>query len=72
MKINYEQTYVPYVDITIIMKAVYNEDNEQISYTLTGYYFGKPNIDGLETFKDSLESSFVPPNVKDFFKRKDD
>lgn len=52
MKIEYEQTYVPYVDITIIMKAIYNEQNEQESYTLSGYYFGKPSLDGLETFKD--------------------
>lgn len=52
MKEVYEQTYVPYVDITIIMKAIYDENNEQISYKLSGYYFGKPSLDGLDTFKD--------------------
>lgn len=52
MKLVYEQTYVPYVDITIIMKAIYDENNEQISYKLSGYYFGKPSLDGLDTFKD--------------------
>lgn len=55
MKINYEQTYVPYIDITIIMKAIYDKDNEQIKYVLSGYYFGKPDIEGLETFKDSVK-----------------
>lgn len=55
MQITYEQTYIPYVDITIIMKATYDKNNEQISYKLTGYYFGKPNIKGLETFKESLK-----------------
>lgn len=52
MKIEYEQTYVPFVDITIIMKAIYDENNEQIKYYLSGYYFGRPSLDGLETFKD--------------------
>lgn len=55
MKLEYEQTYVPYVDITIIMKAIYDNNNEQTSYKLTGYYFGKPSIEGLETFKDSMK-----------------
>lgn len=54
MRIVYEQTYVPYVDITIIMKAVYNKDKEQIEYKLSGYYFGKPDLDGLERFKESV------------------
>lgn len=53
MKVVYEQTYVPYVDITIIMKATYNENNEQTKYVLSGYYFGKPSIECLETFKDN-------------------
>lgn len=57
MELRYEQTYVPYVDITIIMKAIYDSDKEQISYKLTGYYFGKPSIEGLETFKDSLKEN---------------
>ena len=57
MRIIYEQTYVPGVDITIIMKAVYDKDNEQISYKLTGYYFGRPDLDGLDTFKDSLKDN---------------
>lgn len=57
MKIKYEQTYVPYIDITIIMKAIYDENNEQISYKLSGYYFGKPDLDGLNTFKDSLKDN---------------
>ena len=54
MKIVYEQTYVPYVDITIIMKAIYDE-KEQISYKLSGYYFGEPSFDCLETFKESIK-----------------
>lgn len=52
MKIEYTQTYVPYEDLTIIMKATYNEDKEQIKYELSGYYFGKPSLEGLQTFKD--------------------
>lgn len=55
MKIVYEQAYVPYVDITIIMKAIYDYKEEQLSYELSGYYFGKPSIKSLETFKDSMK-----------------
>ena len=71
MKIVYEQTYVPYVDITIIMKAIYDKDNEQTSYKLSGYYFGKPSLDGLETFKESVSDKnikYVDYNVRNFFK----
>ena len=57
MKLNYEQYYVQYVDITIIMKATYDENDEQIKYLLSGYYFGKPSIEGLETFKDSVKEN---------------
>ena len=52
MRIEYTQTYVPYEDLTIIMKAIYNSKNEQESYTLSGYYFGSPSLERLETFKD--------------------
>lgn len=57
MKLIYEQTYVPGVDITIIMKAVENNEGEQIDYRLSGYYFGEPCRDGLEIFKDSLKDN---------------
>lgn len=53
MKILYEQTYIPNLDITIIMKATYDENDEQIKYVLSGYYFGKPSVEGLEKFKDN-------------------
>ena len=53
MKIQYEQTYVPYVDITIIMKAIDDENDEQIKYDLSGYYFGKPSVEALEIYKDN-------------------
>ncbi len=53
MKIQYEQYYVEKVDITIIMKAIINEKDEPIKYELSGYYFGKPSIYGLEEFKDN-------------------
>lgn len=53
MKIEYEQYYVNKVDITIIMKAIINEKGDQIKYELSGYYFGSPSINGLETFKDN-------------------
>lgn len=59
MKVEYEQTYVPYVDITIIMKSIYNRNNEQIKYVLSGYYFGKPSVEGLEEFKDNKGDSAV-------------
>ena len=57
MKLIYEQTYVPGVDITIIMKAVEDSEKEIIDYRLTGYYHGKPCKDGLELFKDSLKDN---------------
>ncbi len=57
MKIEYEQTYVPYVDITIIMKAIFDENNEQIKYVLSGYYFGKPSVESLEIYKDNNKES---------------
>jgi hypothetical protein len=53
MKIQYEQYYVEKADITIIMKAIINEKDEQIKYELSGYYFGDPSIYGLEEFKDN-------------------
>ena len=55
MKLVYEQRYVPYVDVTIIMKSIYDENREQISYTLSGYYFGEPDLKSLEIYKDSLK-----------------
>ena len=57
MEEKYEQTFVPGVDITIIMKAIYNENKELIKYVLSGYYFGKPSAEGLETFKDSVKDN---------------
>ena len=59
MRSTYEQTYVPYVDITIIMKTTYDENNEQIKYELSGYYFGEPNIVALDTFKNDLGNKMV-------------
>lgn len=57
MRLVYEQRYVPRFDITIIMKTIYDENREQISYTLSGYYFGEPNLKSLEIYKDSLKES---------------
>lgn len=52
MKIIYEQDYISKFDITIIMKAIYNEKENLLSYKLSGYYFGKPNLEDLEIFKE--------------------
>lgn len=57
MKIVYEQKHVPGIDITIIMKAVYDTD-DIMEYTLCGYYFGEPSIESLETFKDSMINKY--------------
>ena len=57
MKIVYEQKYVSGIDITIIMKSVYDTD-DIMDYTLCGYYFGEPSIEGLETFKDSMINKY--------------
>ncbi len=53
MKIVYEQQYLEKIDITIIMKTIINEKDEMIKYELSGYYFGKPSVYGLEEFKDN-------------------
>lgn len=55
MKIIYEQTYVAKVDITVIMKAIYRDD-EIIEYYLCGYYFGEPSVDAFDIFKDTIKN----------------
>ena len=54
MKIEYIQNYVDRMDMALIMKATYDDNDEMINYELTGYYFGEPNDECLNIFKESL------------------
>lgn len=51
MKITYEQAYQENLDITFIMKYT-DTKNKQIT-EISGFYYGKPNEENFNTFKES-------------------
>lgn len=50
--IKYTQEYLKHNDITVIFKAIYNKE-DIVSIEISGFYYGEPDLKGLETFKDS-------------------
>ena len=48
IKIIYEQAFVEYFDITIIMKTTYVGND--IKSTISGFYYGHPTKDDMEKF----------------------
>lgn len=53
-EIKYTQDYCKHLDMTIIIRYVLK--NEVIIKTkISGFYYGEPDLEGLETFKDKNE-----------------
>lgn len=50
-EIHYEQAYCSYFDITIIRKFTLCND-VSIKEEISGFYYGEPDLSGLETFKE--------------------
>lgn len=50
-EIHYEQDYCSYFDITIIRKIT-SCNGVSIKEEISGFYYGEPDLSGLETFKE--------------------
>lgn len=50
-KIEYTQDYCEHLDMTIIVKYVLKDGNI-IKTSISGFYYGEPDLEGLETFKE--------------------
>lgn len=53
MKITYEQAYAAELDMTVIVRIIHNDEGDIYEESITGYYHGEPDLEGLKTFMNS-------------------